>query len=298
MSMANHDIQQFGATPDLRDPVLLAGFAGWNDAGQVATHALQTLTTAWSASRFAEIEPENYFDFTETRPIVSLTPTGQRSLQWPANSFFAHRMPSHERDVVLLIGTEPQLHWKSFCRNVMSIAEGVNASCLVTLGGLLADVPHTKEPTLSGFASTPRLLPQLQQMGVGLSSYEGPTGILGVLHDAWSSTDRPAISLWGNVPHYISATPNPQVSLALLRRLAILLGTTLPLVTLESQARSFATQVDEALQENVEAQEYVRQLEEQYDEEEEEPPEATPALMEALEEFLRTKRPSDEGEGL
>ncbi len=293
MPATNDDLHFISELPELRDPVFLAAFAGWNDAGEVATHALHTLATAWSAARFAEIDPENFFDFTETRPLISLEADGERTLDWPENAFYAHRMPGRKRDVVLLVGTEPQLRWRTFCRNILAVADQVNASCLVTLGGLLADVPHTREPSLSGFASTSRLLPQLKKLGVSTSSYEGPTGIVGALHEAWSPIDRPAISLWGSVPHYINATPNPQVALALLRRVAVLLGTTLPLGPLESQSHAFGIQVDEALSENPEALEYVRELEEQ--EATEVPAGEAPGLIEALEEFLRTSRPSEDG---
>ncbi|MGH2443775.1 MAG: PAC2 family protein [Chloroflexota bacterium] len=291
--MESTEIHQAARMPSLRDPVLLAAFAGWNDAGQAATHALQTLNDAWSARRFAEIEPENFFDFSQTRPTISLGANGKRDLIWPANLFFAHRMPKQERDVVLLIGNEPQVRWKTFCGLILTIARRVNVSCLVTLGGLLADVPHTVDPVLTGLASTPRLLPQLHKMGVSTSDYEGPTGIIGALHDAWTSTGLPAISLWANVPHYISASPNPQVALALLRRVALLLGAPLPLTALELKSKEFAVQVREALAENPEALEYVRQLEEQLVESTI-PEEGGTELIEALEEFLRTTRPADE----
>jgi proteasome assembly chaperone (PAC2) family protein len=286
------ELRLIGEAPELRAPVLIAGFAGWSDAGQAVTFALQSLVTSWSAHRFAEIDPESFFDFTETRPNISLGPTGQRSLQWPANALYGHRFENHDRDVVLFIGTEPHLRWKTFCRLIVTVARQANVSCLVTLGALLADVPHTRETTLTGFASTHRLLPQLKKMGVRMSTYEGPTGIMGALHDAWRPTNLPAISLWGNVPHYISATPNPQVSLALLRRVSVLLGTPLPVGPLERQARAFSRQVDDALKENPEAQEYVHELEEQQTKEAETPADA-PGLIEALEEFLRAKRPPE-----
>lgn len=302
--MANNELHRFGTVPELRNPVLIAGFGGWNDAGEIATFAVETLVSSWGATRFAEIDPENFFDFSETRPMVSLGPTGQRSLQWPANVFYSHPLPDHDRDIVLLAGTEPNLRWRSFCRLIVSLAAELDVSCLITLGGLLADVPHTREPTLTGFTSTKRLLPQLQQLGVHLSSYEGPTGIVGALSDAWRATRKPSISLWGNVPHYITASPNPQVALALLRRIAILLGTTLPLASIETQAYDFGIRVNEALQSNPEAMEYVHQLEEDQGEEEDDneltdvpSPEETPQLIEALEEFLRAKRPVDDGDG-
>lgn len=292
--MNTDDYVRVQSVPDLREPVLLAAFAGWNDAAQVATYALTTLLKTWSGQKFADIDPEEFFVFTSTRPTISLDPTGQRSLRWPSNSFFSVAVPEAERDVVLLVGTEPELRWRAFCRGVLQVADQVDASCLVTLGGLMADVPHTVEPRLTGFANVPKLLPQLQSLGVDMSSYEGPTGIVGSLHDAWQSTGRPALSIWGNVPHYISATPNPQVALALLRRVAALLKVEVPLARLETQAASFATQVDEALAENPDALEYVHQLEEHFAEET--PPAPAPGLIEELEKFLRTTRPPGEDE--
>lgn len=274
--------------PELRDPIMVAAFAGWNDASQIATYALTTLVQAWSARRFADIDPEEFYDFTEARPTINLGPASHRSLNWPANTFFAHRLTDTEHDVVLLVGVEPQLKWRTFCEVVLHLATQVDASCLVTLGGLLADVPHTLEPRLTGYTTAPRMLPQLQQLGVQMSSYEGPTGILGAVMDAWWRTERPALSLWGNVPHYISATPNPQLSLALLQRVAAVLGVELPLEPLRAQAQAFNGQIDEALEQNPEAVEYVRQLEEHFGQE---VPPPAPQLIEELEEFLRRKRP-------
>ena len=186
--------------PELRRPVLLAAFAGWNDAGQAATFALSALRTLWSAKRFAGIDPEEFFDFTESRPMISLTPQGQRSLEWPLNEFYAHEIPEAENDVVLLIGTEPQLKWRSFCQVVQRVAEQLDASCLLTLGALLADVPHTVAPRVTGFSTVPSGSVEFKTLGITTSSYEGPTGILGVLHDSWRRLDRPGVSLWGNVP--------------------------------------------------------------------------------------------------
>jgi proteasome assembly chaperone (PAC2) family protein len=279
--------------PELRAPLLLAAFAGWNDASQVATFSLATLLKVWSATRVAEIDPEEFFDFTDTRPTISLDATRQRSLHWPTNAFFAHQLGESGHDVVLLIGTEPQLKWRTFTQSVVHVAQLLDVTCLVTLGGLMADVPHTREPRLTGFTSSPELLPRLEKMGVEPSGYEGPTGIIGALHDAWQRTERPSISLWGNVPHYISAAPNPQIALALLERLGSLLGVALPLEPLQSEAATFRSRIDEALAENPEALDYVQQLERHFSEA---PPEAAGGeLIEELEEFLRRRRPRNDG---
>ncbi|HEX6509367.1 MAG TPA: PAC2 family protein [Chloroflexota bacterium] len=276
--------------PKLRRPVLLSAFSGWNDAGQAATFALSALRTIWSAKRFAGIDPEEFFDFTETRPMISLTPEGQRSLEWPVNEFYAHSVPDSETDVVLLIGSEPQLKWRTFCRVIMRVAEQLDASSLVTVGALLADVPHTVEPRVTGFTMTPNRSQELHTLGVSTSTYEGPTGIVGALHDSWRQLDKPAVSLWGNVPHYISASPNPHVALALLRRTLALMRIDVPLESLEKRAAAFQAQIDEALTENPEAMDYVQQLEKHFASEN--PSATAPELIEELEKYLRSRRPS------
>jgi proteasome assembly chaperone (PAC2) family protein len=289
--MSPNENLRFRHVPELREPVLIAAFAGWNDASQAATFALASLLNLWSAREFADIDPETFFVFTETRPTVTITPAGQRALRWPGNHFFAYGMEGSDRDIVLLVGTEPQLRWRAFCESILQVADRVNASCLITLGGLLAEVPHTAPPGVSGFASSEHILPQLRALGIELSSYEGPTGIIGALHEAWDKTGRPAMSLWGSVPHYISASPNPNVSLALLQRLGSLLGISLPLTALAREAAAFQGRIDEALEDNPEARQYVRDLEEQL--EGESVPSPGPELMEQLEEFLRRRRPDD-----
>jgi proteasome assembly chaperone (PAC2) family protein len=279
--------------PDLRDPYLVAAFGGWNDAAQVATHTLTALVRAWSAEAFASIDPEHFFDFSETRPTVSLGESGQRPLTWPSNTFHWSRLPG-DRDAVILIGTEPQLRWRTFSALILDVAQRVGASGLVTLGGLLADVPHTIEPRLTGFVQGHGLFPSMPELGLLQTAYEGPTGMIGVLHDAWTATGKPAVSIWGNVPHYISAAPNPQVALALMRRLGTIFSAPVPTSVLEAQVSAFRAQVDEALVDNEEAREYVQELEQQYVDES--GPIAGPTLMAELEEFLRTKRPDSEEE--
>lgn len=292
--MAEQTLIHYSSRPELRKPAIVAAFAGWNDAGDAATTAVEALVQAWPVQRFAEIDPEQFYDFTETRPTISLDEGGQRSLEWPTTTLFAHRTPERERDLVLLLGVEPQLKWRTFCHAVLKCAQEVDASSLITLGALLADVPHTVEPHLSGFATVPGLLPKMRSIGVQVSKYEGPTGIIGVLHDAWRSTGLPALSLWGSVPHYISASPNPIVALALLRRVEVLLDTKLPVTALEAQTSVFRSKLDEALAENPEAADYVRQLEEHVAGDS--PPAAGPELMDALEEYLRKRRSNGEND--
>jgi proteasome assembly chaperone (PAC2) family protein len=241
----------------------------------------------------AEIDPEEFYDFTETRPMISLAEDDrQRSLTWPQNRFFAHRLPGGERDLLLFLGVEPQLKWRTYCEIFTTVGSVTNASCLVTLGALLAEVPHTIEPRVTGFAAGTTEIVDVVGLDLEPSSYEGPTGIIGTLHDAWVKTGRPAVSLWGNVPHYVSATPNPAISLALLRRLSMVLGVAFPLEGLQARSIAFRTQIDEALDENPEAREYVEQLEAGYDTDT--PPHAGPELIDALEEYLRKSRPADD----
>ncbi|MGH2447827.1 MAG: PAC2 family protein [Chloroflexota bacterium] len=273
--------------PDLRQPVLVAAFAGWNDASQVATYALTRMLMTLDGTQFASIDPEPFFDFTETRPSIVFGPRGKRQLQWPTNTFFAQRLPRSRRDAILLIGNEPQLKWRTFVQQIMDIATETSASRLVTVGGLLADVPHTIEPRLTGFGYPGRMGTALHQLGVETSTYQGPTGIIGVLHETWRARGKPAISLWGSVPHYISASPNPAVSLALLRRLEALLHTPLHLKPLELEAASFLDRIEEALGDNPEAREYVTQLEAQAAGE---GPAPSPELIQDLEHFLRSRR--------
>lgn len=275
--------------PVLRNPVLIVAFAGWNDAGQSATLALQHLQRAWKAQEFASIDPENFFDFTETRPTVEMTSEGARNLIWPENRFYAAHLPGAQQDVVLLIGTEPQLRWRTFCEYILQVATAVHAISLVGLGSLLADVPHTVPSVITGSASGPGSAGALQRIRARVSSYEGPTGIVGALADAWQATRLANFSLWGSTPHYISASPNPQVALALLEALGGLVGLDMPTEILAAEAEAFGHRVDEALVDNEEARDYVRLLEEQHAQGE--PPQPAPELLSELEEFLRSRRP-------
>jgi proteasome assembly chaperone (PAC2) family protein len=279
--------------PELREPIVVAAFGGWNDAANGATFAVETLLRLLGTDVVAQVDPEEFYDFTETRPIISLTDDdSHRSLTWPQNRFFAHRLPGAERDLVLFLGVEPQLKWRSYCRIFTELGGALGASCLVTLGALLAEVPHTIEPRVTGFATGAADIVDVTSLDLEPSSYEGPTGIIGTLHDAWLRTGKPAVSLWGNVPHYVSATPNPSISLALLRRLATVIGVEFPLEGLAARALAFRTQIDEALDENPEAREYVEQLEAGYGTDS--PAHAGPELIDALEEYLRRSRPKDE----
>ena len=206
--------------PALQRPVLVAAFRGWNDGGQGATLAAGYLARIWNAERFADIDPENFIDFQANRPHVSLDEGLTRRIEWPENAFYHARIPGTERDVVLLLGVEPSLRWQTFSKLVVDLARDLDVELLVTLGSLLADVPHTRAAPVTGAASDPELVADL---GLQHSRYEGPTGIVGVLQDTCRREGIPAASLWAAVPHYVSLAPSPRAARALCDRLAQLL---------------------------------------------------------------------------
>jgi len=249
--------------PALREPVLIATFAGWNDAAEVATSSARFLVRQWAGRRFASIDAEEFYVFTETRPHVRIVGGSQRRITWPANDFYYARPSGGSRDCIVLVGVEPQLKWRTFTKAILGIAREFGVGLLVTLGGLLADVPHTRPPRLTGSATSPEMQERLRGLHLRGSRYEGPTGILGVLGAAAREEGLPSVSIWGNVPHYISSTVNPRVSAAMLRQIGSLLGLTLDLDDLERQADSFDSQVSQAIAQNPEVAEYVRRLESQ-----------------------------------
>ena len=197
--------------PSLDRPILVASFRGWNDGGQGATLATGYLAKLWGAERFAEIDPEGFFDFQATRPHVTLVDGMSRRIDWPENALF-HASVDGERDAVLLMGVEPNLRWRTFTDLVVGLAKDLGVELVVTLGALLADVPHTRPAPVTGTASDPDLI---ERLGLQASRYEGPTGIVGVLHDACRRAGIPSASLWAAVPHYVSLAPSPRAALAL-----------------------------------------------------------------------------------
>lgn len=299
-----HQYVRYYERPELRDPVLIAAFAGWNDAAEVATSAARFLVRQWAGRRFASVDAEEFYVFTETRPHVQVVGRSQRRINWPANDFYYVHPSDGERDLIVLIGVEPQLKWATFARATLGVARDLGATLLLTLGGLLADVPHTRPPRLTGSATSPQLQTRMRELRVRGSRYEGPTGILGVLGAAAQDAGLPSASIWGNVPHYISATANPRVSLAILRQVARLLDLTLDLDDLARRADAFDEQVSQAIAQNPEVAEYVRRLEQRepggainQQEEKPAPPSDLPssdALIKELEDFLKRQQ-SDPG---
>jgi proteasome assembly chaperone (PAC2) family protein len=253
------DAVRWTARPTLRRPVLVAAFEGWNDAADAATTAVKYLDERWSARGFAEIDPEEFYDFSSTRPHVQLVDGLTREIVWPSNTFSAAALPAARRDVVLALGTEPQLRWRTFCEQVLSIVRETGVELVLTLGALLADVPHTRPVQVTGTAADDELVSRL---GLQRSRYEGPTGIVGVLHDALSRAGVPSASLWAAVPHYVAATPSPKAALALVQRTADLLSSPMVVTDLEIAAASYERQVSEVVEADDDVSAYVRQLEE------------------------------------
>jgi proteasome assembly chaperone (PAC2) family protein len=279
--------------PDLRRPVLIAAFRGWNDGGQGATLGGGYLARQWGAESFAEIEPENFYDFQAVRPNVSLEDGLTRKLEWPSNSFFHAPIPDADRDAVILLGVEPNLRWKTYSQLVLDLAQDLGVELVVTLGSLLADVPHTRPAPVSAAASDPALV---EELGLELSRYEGPTGIVGVILDLCRQAGIPSVSLWAAVPHYVSLAPSPRAALALCRRLGEVVGTDIDLEELEQASEEYTEQVTEAVASDAETASYVEELERRVDliEAAEELPSGE-SLAAELTRFLRERDEEEDG---
>jgi proteasome assembly chaperone (PAC2) family protein len=279
--------------PELEKPVLLAAFRGWNDGAQAASLAAGYLAKTWDAEQFAEIDPEDFFDFQATRPHVSLEDGLTRHIEWPETGFYHARPERLDRDVVLLLGIEPNLRWRTFTELVVGLATELEVELMITLGALLADVPHTRPAPVTGSATDSELV---ERLGLSASRYEGPTGIVGVLHDACREAGIPSASLWAAVPHYVSLTPSPRAAVALCERLGSLMGVDIDVDELEEAAQSYEEQVSEAVASDEETASYVEELERRTDsiEESSDLPSGE-ALAAELTRFLR-ERDEEDGE--
>lgn len=246
--------------PSLRGPTLITAFAGWPDAGEVGSGSARYLTRKLRAKRFAEIDPEEFYVFTETRPTTIILAPGQRALEWPSNEFFAWRDPAGLRDLVILQGREPNVNWRGYIDAVLGLSERCGVTQVVALGGTYDAVPHRGPVQLSGHGTTPDLRQTLERLGVSLSTYEGPSSVQSALLDACQRRGLPAASLWGHAPHYVRAAPNLKVSHAVLQTLRGWLEIDIDLAELGAASRQLEERVDTAIGENPQLQEYVRQL--------------------------------------
>ncbi|WP_281172755.1 PAC2 family protein [Jiangella gansuensis] len=253
---------ELDGTPQLRDPVLIAAFEGWNDAGEAATAGIEHLEREWEATPVAALDPDQYYDFQVNRPQVSVDETGTRSLQWPTTRLSVVTLEDADRDIILLRGIEPNMRWRGFCAELLATAADLGVEQVITLGALLADVPHTRPVPVTASASDPE---QAERLGLETSKYEGPTGIVGVFQDAATKAGLDSISLWAAVPHYVAQSPCPKATLVLMQRVEDVLRLPVPLGDLVEQTEAWQHGVDELAEEDSDVAEYVRRLEEARD---------------------------------
>ena len=283
-----------GDPPELRSPTLICAFAGWNDAAGAASTALETIAASFESDVVAKLDPEDFYDFQVNRPTIRLEDGRTRHVDWPHNTFVAAPIPGADKDFILMTGVEPNLRWRTYSTAILDVAEQMGASMLISLGALIADVAHTLPVPITGLASDEKLVDEL---GLSRSNYEGPTGIVGVLHDQARQRSMPSASLWAAVPHYVAAVPNPKAALALLRRLEGLTGVALEASELEDAMERFDNQVNRAVAANPEIEELVRRLESEQDDEIELPEVPSgDALARDFQRFLRQRTDDDEPE--
>jgi proteasome assembly chaperone (PAC2) family protein len=279
----------FTSRPELERPVLITAFRGWNDAGESATAAASFLRDAWDAEPFARIDPEEFFDFQVTRPMVRLVDGVSRVIEWPECEFHHARVSG--RDVVVFVGGEPNVRWRTFATAIVDLGRSLGAERLVTLGAFLADVAHTRPVPVVGSAATPE---EAERLNLATSRYEGPTGIVGVVHDLSNRSGLPSVSFWAAVPHYVPAGVNPKAALALVERLSTFLEIPVDVADLAPGVSTWEERVTELVGENETLAEYVRRLEEASGDEAPLPMVSGETLAAELERFLRER---DHGRG-
>jgi proteasome assembly chaperone (PAC2) family protein len=255
--------------PLLREPIMIVAFSGWNDAAEAASGAVEHLLSGWRDKNddvlpelIANVESEDFYDFQVNRPVVSIDDSEIRSITWPTTQIFGMAIPSMSRDLVIVTGVEPSMKWKSFTSDLLDLADDLEVSLIVSLGSLLADTPHTRPITVTGTGAHPSIA---KRLGVSVSKYEGPTGILGIIQDGCMRRGIDAISLWAAVPHYASNAPSPKATLALINTLEEFLNIKIPLSDLPDRADSWESEVNDLAAEDSEIAEYVKALEESKD---------------------------------
>ncbi len=269
--------------PALNDPVLVVAFEGWNDAGESATSAAEYITEHLNGTVFAELDPQPFFDFTETRPTVRIGEDG-REILWPFNEFSYSDRPDNNRDIIVFLGTEPQLQWRTYIEQIISVIEEYQIELVISLGALIAEVTHSRPSTVY---STSDDIALIESLDLEPSNYEGPTGIIGVLQDTLKATDSDLLSLWATIPGYVPHIPSPKAALALVQRVATIAGIDIPTSMLELNAGAYESQINELVNEDTETQGYVTELEEAYDSSMK--PESGENLVKELEQFLKER---------
>jgi proteasome assembly chaperone (PAC2) family protein len=278
------DHVRWRSRPTLDRPVLVAAFEGWNDAGDAASGAVRYLIDRYDGELVADIDAEEFFDFTSTRPQAEIDDDGVRQIVWPTTEVYAAALPGEAGDALLMIGTEPQLKWRTFCEQVTGLAREMRCRLVVILGALVAEVPHSRPVPVVGTVTDPALQADL---GLQSSTYQGPTGVVGVLSAACREAGLPAASLWAAVPTYVPTAPSPKAVLALLEHTAEVLGMWVPTTDLEIASAAYERQVTELVQEDDETSDYVSQLEERHDADDDG---AARSLVEEVERYLRDRR--------
>lgn len=250
-------VSEFDGLPVLRSPVAIAAFEGWNDAADASTAVLDHLEQAWHAKPVTALDPEEFYDFQVTRPVLTLV-DDERRIEWPTTRFTAASPPGADRDVVLIRGIEPSMRWRTFCQQLLEVCHALEVQQVVLLGALLADVPHTLPLPVSGSGTGGEAA---KRLNLTPTRYEGPLGIVGVLHEAASRADLATVSFWVHVPHYANSPPCPKATLALLHRVEEVLDLPVPVVGLSEAAASWEARVRTATEQDSELAEYVRELE-------------------------------------
>ena len=255
--------------PLLRDPVMIVAFSGWNDAAEAASGAVEHLLSGWRDKSdevvpelIADVDSEDFYDFQVNRPQVSIDDSEIRSITWPTTQVFGLAIPSMQRDLVIVTGVEPSMRWKNFTADLLDLADDLEVSLVMTLGSLLADTPHSRPITVTGTGAHPSIASRL---GVSVSKYEGPTGILGIIQDGCMRRGIDAISLWAAVPHYAASSPSPKATLALINTIEEFLDISIPMADLPERSDAWEKEVDELAAEDSEVAEYVKALEESKD---------------------------------
>lgn len=284
------ELRWTAAEPDLRAPLLVTAFEGLFDVGGAATGAVQALRNG-PTIELGAIDADPFFDFTERRPTVRIDDDGTRVIDWPENRIDALPLPEDSRDLVLLDGVEPHLMWRTFSRAVATVAERVGAAMVITLGAMIAEVPHTRPPTITGSTTDADLA---RAMRLDQPSYQGPTGVIGVLHQHLEEVGVPAVSLRASVPHYVSGSPNPKASRALLERFERVTGVRTHWADLDDEARQWEARVDAAMEEDEDVVHYVRRLEERFDQRAQADMPDADDLAAEFERFLRQQDDTDD----
>lgn len=276
------DHVRWASRPQVRRPIVIVAFEGWNDAGDGASGAARWMAQHWATVPLATLDPEEFYDFTSTRPEVRIDNDRQRVIDWPGVTLM--QGSDSGADIVVVLGIEPQLRWRTFCAQLVEVSKRLGAQLVITMGALLADIPHTRDTSV---IATSDQQPVIDRLGVQRSGYEGPTGIIGVLNQAVTFADIACVSLWAAVPAYIPAAPSPKAALALVRRCAELIGVSVVTTDLEIAAAAYERQVNEAMEEDEDIRTYIQELEERYTPVEELEVPRPDLLVEEVERFLR-----------